>query len=294
MLKGVDISHFQSSIPSGGDFVILKATEGMGNVDGTFASRWKTLGERGMLRGAYDFGHPAGDPVAEADHFLSVVRSAGLRSGDVLVLDHEVSDGTTAAHCAAWARAWCAHVQSEVGWKPVVYTFLSFAAEGRCAGLGGYPLWIADPSRPAGQPRVPDPWKTWTLHQYSEVGGVDHDVLNGTRTDWLALGGQPTQPVTQEEDEDMSQQLADGPGAITPLSFKDGCRTLRLIADNGLQGLPPAQVRVAVRYSDHWKIERVAVDSGKGATSISLQPGAFGASVQRTDNGAVHVSAIAF
>lgn len=209
MMRGTDISAYQSSIPPG-DFCVLKATEGLGYNDPPFAARWKTLGQRGTLRGAYHFGHPKNDPTAEAEHFLRVVRAAGLAPGDMLVLDHEVSDGTSPAHCAAWARTWCQHVTDAVGRRPVVYTFLSFAWEGRCEGLGGYPLWIADPSRGPAHPRVPAPWKSWVMHQYAETGGIDRDVFNGDRAAWLALGG------SKEDDMPSPKDLWEWDGIPSP------------------------------------------------------------------------------
>ncbi len=53
---------------------------------------------------------------------------------------------------------------------------LNMAESGDCEGMGGYPLWIADPSSPAGQPRVPAPWKTWAIHQYDISGPIDRNV----------------------------------------------------------------------------------------------------------------------
>src|SRR6476659_7287478 len=140
MLRGTDISRYQNNIPPG-DFCVMKATEGVSYKDAPFLSRWKTLADRGTLRGAYHFARPdLNGAAAEADHFLTVVLAAGLKPGDLLVLDHE-RRGSSASHDAAWAKAWCAHVQAKTGVRPVVYTFLSFATEGRCAGLGDYPLW---------------------------------------------------------------------------------------------------------------------------------------------------------
>jgi hypothetical protein len=40
------------------------------------------------------------------------------------------------------------------------------------AGSG---LWVADPSAPKGHPRVEHPW---LFHQYSEAGGLDHNLGN--------------------------------------------------------------------------------------------------------------------
>lgn len=189
MLHGVDISAWRSGIPDDQDFVVCKATEGTDYNDSHFSGWWKALGARGTLRGAYHFGHPKNDATKEADHFLSMTADR-LSDGDVLVLDFEAHDDTSPSHCATWARTWLYHVEQRTGVRPVVYTFISFANDERCAGLGDYPLWIADPSARAGHPRLPSrgPWSSWVMHQYSEAGGIDHDVFNGSTADWRRLG----------------------------------------------------------------------------------------------------------
>ena len=68
--------------------VINKATEGMGVVDHTYAIRQKPARDRGILYGAYHFMRP-GDPVAQADHFLEVTRTAPHPEELLLALDHE-------------------------------------------------------------------------------------------------------------------------------------------------------------------------------------------------------------
>jgi lysozyme len=183
MLKGIDVSSYQGAVDWDGwkrkglGFAVAKATEGRTIRDSQFARNWSELRRVGLVRGAYHFAHPGNDANAEADFFLGAVRPRGLEGGDLLVLDLEVTDGRSAAHVSSWARTWCSRVAKAVGCDPVVYTYLSFAQEGNCAGLGGHPLWIADPSRTAGKPRVPAPWKTWLLHQY-DVDPVDADVAN--------------------------------------------------------------------------------------------------------------------
>ena len=202
MLYGIDVSNWQGSVnwakhaSDGIKFAFAKATEGTGFSDGQFARNWRGMKSHDIVRGAYHFGHPKNGAKAEADHFLKVVRAQGLHDGDLLALDLEVSDGTSASHVASYARAWCDHVRQATGTKPVVYTFLSFARGGYCAGLGGYPLWIAAPSYKAGHPPMPlGPWHEWKFHQYSD-NPIDKNVFNGTSKDQVrALG------VGGEEDE---------------------------------------------------------------------------------------------
>ena len=78
--------------------------------------------------------------------------------------------------------AWAVDVQSQLlkrlDRSPLLYTFVDYAKQGNCAGLGGYPLWIADPSSPKGHPVVPAPWKTWAIHQYTTIANIDRDVAD--------------------------------------------------------------------------------------------------------------------
>jgi lysozyme len=311
MLSGCDISSYQSSIPGGQQFVVLKATEGTGWTDQSFAGWWRTLGSRNALRGAYAFFHPGEDPIAQADHFVSVVEAAGLREGDTLWLDHEslslasekrtilprelrlrMDAELTAGSVASAAQRFCARVVEKTG-RCGVYTYESFAWSGNCAGLGKYALWIADPSSPKGRPRVPGPWSSWALHQY-DITDVDMDVFNGTPADWLALGGGHPAPDTTEDDM-PSGQLLNGQGAITPISLAGGrYKAVGFLADNGLQGLPPAKIRVAAHHSDGsgWSVTELTVDSAAKGKPGWLWPHpetVDGLSVKRLDKGDLNI-----
>jgi len=196
MLYGIDVSNWQGSVnwasyaKDGIKFAFAKATEGTTFTDGQFARNWSAMKSNGIVRGAYHFGHPKNSATAEANYFLKAVRAQGLHDGDLIALDLEVNDGKSASSVASWARTWCAHVHDATGTKPIVYTFLSYAKGGYCAGLGEYPLWIAAPSYGAGHPPMPlGPWKSWKFHQYAD-SPVDKNAFNGTSKDQVrALGG---------------------------------------------------------------------------------------------------------
>jgi hypothetical protein len=89
-------------------------------------------------------------------------------------------------------------------------------------------------------------------------------------------------------------QLAEGQGAITPISLPKGrYKAVGFIADNGLQKLPPATLRVAVNHGGaSWHLSTVTVDSHKGQTVVTFtDPGnTAGISVRREDAGDVHVA----
>jgi len=185
MLRGVDVSSFQG--PPGAwkaeagriDFAAVKFTELSASgryVNPDADTDWAYLKSAGLGRVAYLFGHPGVSSAASAAFFAGAVEAAGLEDGDGVALDLEADDGHRPPAVAAWGLEVLTGLHSRLHRTPLLYTFLSFAWAGCCQGMGRYPLWIADPSSPAGHPRVPAPWKTWTVHQYQISGGIDRDV----------------------------------------------------------------------------------------------------------------------
>ena len=258
---GIDLSSYQPSFDWSAEkgrisFAFIKATEGTTITDPDFAVNWRQAGDLGIVRGAYHFGHPKNGAATETRAFLAVVQAHGLKAGDLIALDLEASDGLSPARVAEYARNWCADVHRATGLTPIVYTFLSFAEQGNCAGLGHYPLWIAEPSAPAGRPVVPRPWSTWTFHQYgtARVGSntVDVNVFNGD-TAALKKFANPA-PSPKEETEVQTGYLNNGASAVTAIAIRFGsAKEIGFACDNGLQGLPSAKLRVAV-WDGHWHV----------------------------------------
>jgi GH25 family lysozyme M1 (1,4-beta-N-acetylmuramidase) len=298
--QGIDLSSFQPSFDWSAEkgrisFAFMKATEGATVRDPDFAANWQQARALGIVRGAYHFAHPKNGAATDARAFLDVVRPHGLNAGDLLALDLEVSDGLSPARVAEYARNWCADVQQATGHTPVVYTFLSFAEQGNCAGLGHHPLWIAEPSAPAGRPAVPAPWSTWKFHQYgtTRVGSntVDVNVFNGD-TAALKAFANPAPPAPKEEADVQSGTLNNGASAVTAIAIPFGSgKEIGLACDNGVQGLPTARLRVAV-YDGHWTVHNpVVVDGSQGQTVIKFGDASKTSvvSVERLDAGDVSV-----
>jgi len=208
-LPGVDVSSYQGTPgqwrgEAGNiSWAAVKITElepgGIRYVNPDAADDWNYLRQARKGRIAYLFGHPSVGAAATVSFFVSELTKLGLADGDGVSLDLEVTDGLGPAQVDAWAAQVLAELRQKLARLPVVYTFISFAQEGNCARLGGYPLWIADPSRSAGQPRVPAPWKTWAIHQYSITNPIDRDVANyPTLTAMAAALGKRKEPPPLE------------------------------------------------------------------------------------------------
>lgn len=186
---GTDVSNYQPTYDwaaSGAEFGIVKASEGIGFTDRAFARHWAEMGKQNIVRGAYHYARPKNDPIAEADFFLSVVDKQPAKPGDLLALDLETADGRSVAEVNAWARKWLERVRAKTGVTPLFYSGWNFAnTYGQ--GLGQYPLWVAHYSKAKGTVTPPAPWKTWTIHQYTD-SPVDQNVSSVHLDQLRALG----------------------------------------------------------------------------------------------------------
>jgi lysozyme len=192
-IQGVDVSNIgQGKIASwtnvknsGITFALSKATEGTTFTDSQFATNWAAMKRVGIIRGAYHYGRPGTDAVAQAKYFVNTVKP---QEGDLqLVLDLETADGKSPTQVRAWVVAFCGQVQALTHRPPIIYTGFYFWRDQ--AGNGSNlncPLWLAAyVSSPTSY--VPAAWSTWTFWQYSSSGtvsgingNVDLDCFNGT------------------------------------------------------------------------------------------------------------------
>jgi GH25 family lysozyme M1 (1,4-beta-N-acetylmuramidase) len=204
-LAGVDVSVYQGppgtwkDVAGRFDWAAVKITElepdGTRYVNPYAGDDWNWLKRNDKYRIAYLFGHPSVSARDSVDFFVTELRKLGLGRTDGVALDLEVTDGLTPQRVSSWAEQVMDDLSQRLTRPPVLYTFLSFAEGGNCAGLGHFPLWIADPSSPAGHPRVPRPWKKWTIHQYVITGPIDRDVANfPSRAEMAAALGEPEEP----------------------------------------------------------------------------------------------------
>lgn len=166
-VKGIDVSSFQSSEYStaGLAFVIVKATEGTSYINPRHAAQIAHGRAQSLVVGHYHFARP-GSVTAQADYFL---KHAAPRAGEILALDWEdaaVSDDDK--------DAWIKHVQTAApGHRVLLYCNRDFWLNRDHTSYAGDGLWIADPDSPAGHPDITHAWR---FHQYSEAGGLDHDL----------------------------------------------------------------------------------------------------------------------
>lgn len=189
--QGLDVSDWQGQFSWANAkkripnlcFGTYRMTQGLGGTgtaspDPDAAWNRDQLTKLGLHAGAYHFLNPLLSGAAQAQYFVEQHEKIGLGTTGMLFLDHE-TPGITAASTAAAAAGFMAELAKLRPNNPRgVYTYIDFAKEGYCAGLEGYPLWLAYPA--AAAPTPPMPWSRWTFWQYGTRTGDDADAFNGT------------------------------------------------------------------------------------------------------------------
>jgi lysozyme len=191
-VKGIDVSRWQGAIDwpevkksAGLTFAFAKATQGRDRTDPRFAANWDAIREIGLVGGAYHYGHPGSDAVAQAEHFIGTVKPA---AGDLPpVLDLEADDGKSPAEVRDWAHAFVDRVRQLTGRPAIIYTGFYFWRDkaGNSSDNFDCPLWLP---RYGGEPMVPRAWTAWSFWQWTDKGrvpgihgNVDLDVWHGDR-----------------------------------------------------------------------------------------------------------------
>jgi lysozyme len=276
--KGIDVSNFAGEFDwagtSGLSFGICRASQGLGgsgmnSPDPYLAWNWPRIKAKGLARGAYHFLNPALSGADQASYFVETVSAVGLETTDMLWLDNETA-GASAADVAACARDFMAKLVSLRPHNPCgVYSFYDFIGSGNCAGLESYPLWLA--IYQSATPSAPAPWHAWKFWQSGGASNHDDDVFEGTAAE---LAGWISSFQPNLEEEVQSGQLNLGAGAVTVITVPWGSATnIAFGCDNGVQGLAPAVLRVAI-YDTQWHVTAsVTVDGTKGQAVLQFPDG---------------------
>ncbi|TRW95146.1 glycoside hydrolase family 25 protein [Candidatus Methylobacter oryzae] len=197
-----NISNFSEVAKSGIIGVFQKATQGFTYKDPTFNTNRKNIHDADIHFGAYHFG-TAGDPIAQAEFFLSVAGDSEL-----LVLDFE-SNPQGHDMSLLEAEQFVHHVFTKTGRYPGLYSGHTISEALITAGISSPEktelskcwLWYA---RYGAKPLVPKIWQDWTFWQYTDggagdephqvpgIGRCDRDYFNGSaealRKFWTAGG----------------------------------------------------------------------------------------------------------
>jgi lysozyme len=173
-IYGVDTSHWKWSagvdfarMKASGrcDYLIAKASEGYYTFADPSYGGWRSGAKNaGMLFGSFHFARP-GDPVAQADYYLSVAKPV---DGDLVCLDLE---DTTIPNAGDFGAAFCQRVHANTGTWPLLYTYPDYLATRDLSPIQrlGCPLWFADYSDPLNSIA---PWSAYAIRQFTDKGSV--------------------------------------------------------------------------------------------------------------------------
>lgn len=264
MLKGLDLSMWQSVGTGDGDydFIICKATEGVGYTDPSCDAHYQRAKSQGKLLGVYHFARPGyNDPIAEADWFVSQIK--GYIGEAILILDWEVE----ATWNVGWAKRWLDRVYELTGVKPMIYMSGSVvnANDWSSVVAGDYGLWIAYwpneyqygqgwPTDPSQMTYGIGAWPFWAIWQFSSRNGtLDCDVAQMDREGWMkyaAKNGQPAPaptptPTPAPQPSGYVEYTVVKGDTLSGIAARYGTTYQKIAADNGIQNVDlifPGQV----------------------------------------------------
>lgn len=238
MLKGIDISKWQAGINLSAlgnqvDFVICKATEGVGYTDKNCDGFYQEAKRLGKKLGVYHFARPdlGNSAVEEADYFIKETK--GYHKEAILILDWE-PQGNSIAN-TGWAKGWLDRVYEKTGVKPLIYMSASVmrAYDWSKVVAGDYGLWIANYGSNNGtaQKGVFNNyplryWSFYALWQYTSKGrlsgyngNLDLNYFSGNKEAWDKYAGgtpsistgtnKPSRPAKKSTDE-IAREVING------------------------------------------------------------------------------------
>lgn len=208
-LNGIDISSYQASLNLRGisyDFVLVKATEGVGYVNPYCDAQFQAAKAAGKKLGVYHYAD-GNDPIAEANFFVDNCK--GYIREAIFMLDWE-GEGT---QYTEWALTFLRQVEARIGYKPVIYMseYIINKYDWSKVANGNYGLVAAKYSdyeidnnydmSHAGQ--MPDVkwWDFYLMWQWTSkghlngyAGDLDCDIFYGDGAAWDAYAGRVAAP----------------------------------------------------------------------------------------------------
>lgn len=206
-IYGVDVSTYQGEIdwkavadawrdkdkesPTYGQvlgFAFMKATEGTNYVDDRFIPNHDGAKAAGVPFGGYHFFHFGQDPIAQAEHFLSVTYNRGGEVIPMVDVEGGGQDGLTDLHMLEFRLSqYNMRIERSLGGGQKIIIYTDYGdwngfMQGTDA-FSGHPLWIAEYNNdPA--PTLPHGFSSCVIWQFTDhakivgiQGNVDEDVL---------------------------------------------------------------------------------------------------------------------
>jgi GH25 family lysozyme M1 (1,4-beta-N-acetylmuramidase) len=174
-MQGIDISSWQGKpefirLQNEIDFIIIKATEGVGYKDKEFYRNQNEARAVNLPLGYYHFARPdlGNSPTNEAEYFISVIGK--LEIGEILVLDYEVNS----YNGVSWCKKFLDHVTKITNTKPLIYLnqYQIQNMNWESVIQGNYGLWVASYDNDQNNVNFSTGWPVVAMKQYTNSGVV--------------------------------------------------------------------------------------------------------------------------
>lgn len=224
MLKGIDISKWQDGIDLSKldiDFVVCKATEGVGYTDKCCDKFYQQAKKLGKKLGVYHFARPDLNNSAKAEADWFVRETKGYRKEAIFILDWESGNVGN----VSWAKQWLDRVKELTGIKPIIYMSASVMTSYDWSNVADadYGLWIANygsnngTSQESVFKKYPlKYWRFYALWQYTSVGrltgynsNLDLNYFSGDEEAWDKYAKSTNSTTTANEPEKENSKKAD-------------------------------------------------------------------------------------
>lgn len=226
-LRGIDISSYQAGIDLSVvpcDFVIVKATEGVGYVNPDCDRAVQQCAKHGKYWGTYHYVDGSG-AVAEADYYVDNIR--GYLGRGILCIDWEGGSNRAWGNYA-YLDALVSRVIERTGIKPLIYVQASaYAPTAAVAQRHDCGLWIAQYADMSATGYQDQPWNegaySCAIRQYSSAGrlsgwsgNLDLDKFYGDAAAWRKYAGAsgaatpaptPVDPLAGKSDNQLADEV---------------------------------------------------------------------------------------
>ena len=176
MVRGVDVSSYQTDVDFKElmrqeiKFAYIKATEGAGHVDASFAEKWAAVREAGLSAGAYHYFVYGESGLKQAENFVATL--GDLESGDLIpavdleLTMAEVKEPPAVEDVVFELKTFLAMVERRYSVKPILYSREDYYKKYLAKDFADYPRWVTNVFYPV----YLESGDGWTVWQYNDCG----------------------------------------------------------------------------------------------------------------------------
>lgn len=229
-MNGIDIASYQAGIDLGKvpcDFVIVKATEGVGYVNPDCDRAVQQCIKHGKCWGTYHYVNGSG-AVAEADYYVNNIK--GYLGKGILCIDWEGGSNRAWGNYT-YLETLVSRVIERTGIKPLIYVQASaYAPTAAVAKRHDCGLWVAQYADMNATGYQGKPWNegaySCAIRQYSSAGrlsgwsgNLDLDKFYGDANAWRKYAGasgaatpapKPVDPLAGKSDNQLASEVIAG------------------------------------------------------------------------------------